>query len=346
MIFKRMQNLFAARSAVARVAINMRPVHGPWGGASVFIRQFSEALTAFGFAVQYTLDPAPDIAFIIDPRDKEQYRTFGVDAVRECRKKNPALKVLHRVNECDKRKGTDFMDDILRVMSEETDMTVFISEWLRDYFAERWFDPARPHAVIYNGSDPRFFHPVGNVPWNGKEPMRVVTHHWSNNEMKGFPVYEELDRLLDAGELEGFEFTVIGRWPERIKWRAAETHEPCHDQRLGDLLRGQHLYLTASLWEPCGAHHVEGAQCGLPLVYHEDGGGIVEAGKRYGIGFRSDLKAALLQARSRYAGLRRRLLENPPSGTLMCLEYVRVIHAMLAGVDLAQLKREGGRQAG
>ena len=46
-------------------------------------------------------------------------------------------------------------------------------------------------------------------------------------------------------------------------------------------------------------HHVEGAQCGLPLVYHEDGGGIVEAGLKYGIGYREDPSEALLQMAAR-----------------------------------------------
>ena len=77
-------------------------------------------------------------------------------------------------------------------------------------------------------------------------------------------------------------------------------------------------------------HHVEGAQCGLPLLYHEDGGGVVEAGKRYGIGFREDVASALLTARDRYAELRGQVLERIPSGDRMVLHYAGILQRLLA----------------
>ena len=56
-------------------------------------------------------------------------------------------------------------------------------------------------------------------------------------------------------------------------------------------------------------HHVEGAQCGLPVLYHEDGGGIVETARRYGIGFRDDVAEAIGELHGRYGELRRRVLD-------------------------------------
>ena len=68
-------------------------------------------------------------------------------------------------------------------------------------------------------------------------------------------------------------------------------------------------------------HHVEGAQCGLPLVYHEDGGGIVEAGRKYGIGFRDDPAEALRQMAARLPEFRNKLLTAMPSGDRMAMDY-------------------------
>jgi len=96
-------------------------------------------------------------------------------------------------------------------------------------------------------------------------------------------------------------------------------------KKLANLLRKNHLYLTASLWEPCGMHHIEGAQCGLPLVYHEDGGGIVEFGRKYGIGFRHDVKRAILDAREKYPLLREKVLKGMPSGDEMCRKYESIL---------------------
>ena len=156
-----------------------------------------------------------------------------------------------------------------------------------------------------------------------------MTHHWSDNPLKGFDVYEEIDSLIAGGELPGFELRVIGRWPESLKWKAAMTFPPSSGKKLAAQLRECHMYVTGSRWEPCGMHHVEGVQCGLPLVYHEDGGGIVEAGLRYGLGFKSDVKAALLAARQDYDLLRGKVLDLMPDGELMCWEYERAIRQMI-----------------
>lgn len=315
----------------ATIAFNMEAVYGPWGGSSVFIRQLTAMLRQLGFIVRFDLRKKADVLLVIDPRTEDPGRTFGLEEIIEYRKRYPDVKVIHRVNECDQRKSTSFMDDRLEEISPVVDHTVFISEWLRDYFIDRWFDSARPHSVIYNGANSRYFHPIGSAHRSAGEKLRIVTHHWSANPMKGFPVYEKIDQMIAAGELQGFELWIIGNWPAEIQWQSARTFPPVHDAKLGDLLRQCHLYITASLWEPCGAHHVEGAQCGLPLIYHKDGGGIVEAGERYGLGFTDDnLKEVLMQADQEYSKLRQKVLAGMPSGARMCYDFAKIIQSVLA----------------
>lgn len=322
--------LFGSGKRNVTVGISMRPAHGPWGGSSVFVHQFERALKRYGFDVTYRLGEGVDLIVIVDPREDLQAKTLGLAQIRAYKKQYPHVKVLHRINECDKRKNTHFMDGLLEDANKIADHTVFISSWLRGYFIERWFDPGRPHEVIYNGADPTHFHPVGSACYQPGRTMRVVTHHWSDNPMKGFPVYKQLDNMIADGELEGFELWIIGRWPKEIRWRAAKTFPPATGTKLADLLRQCHLYITASLWEPCGMHHIEGAQCGLPLVYHEDGGGIVEAGRKYGIGFRDDLKGVLLEAKRWYVELKDRVLNNMPSGEKMISAYLKIIQSLTA----------------
>lgn len=319
------------RPPVARIAFNMAPVPGPWGGSSAFVGQMAGYLERRGYAVRFDLAGNPDVVVIVDPREDNRHKKFGLRQIEEARKADPRLRVLHRVNECDMRKGTDFMDRMLADANRLADFTVFISSWLCEHHAERWFNRGRPHLSIYNGADPAVFHPVGSATWRSGDPLRVVTHHWSANPLKGFAEYEQCDRLIADGELPGFQLVVIGRWPETVRWRSAECHLPASGHALADQLRGCHLYLTASRWEPCGMHHVEGAQCGLPLVCHADGGGIVEAGERYGVVFRDDLRGALQDARARYAVLRERALAAMPDGERMCWEYEGVIRGLLMG---------------
>jgi glycosyltransferase involved in cell wall biosynthesis len=302
----------------------MRPLRGPWGGSNAFVTQLSEHLTRRGYEVVFELADALDVIVLVDPR-VDAHKPFGVPEVVAYRERHPEVRVLHRINECDQRKGTRFMDDLLRDANRIADYTVFISSWLRDYHADRWFDTRRPHRAIYNGADPRVFHPIGGAPYDGRGPLRLVTHHWSANPLKGFDVYREVDDLISKGELTDVELWVIGRWPPDLHWGSARTWPPMFGHDLARRLRACHGYLTASRWEPGGMHHVEGAQCGLPLIYHEDGGGIVEAGLKYGVGYRDDVRAAIATMRREYGVLRRRVLEQAPSGDRMCCDYADVI---------------------
>jgi glycosyltransferase involved in cell wall biosynthesis len=314
---------------LATVAINMRPVNGPWGGSSVFVQQLETCLKRRGFRVQYHLTAPVDVIVLIDPREDLESKAFGSKAIKAFKQKHPAVQIIHRINECDQRKNTGFMDGLLKEANQDADYTVYISEWLRDYFLARGFDAYRPHSVIYNGADPSIFHPIGNTPWQPGEPFRITTHHWANNPMKGFPVYEKLDQLIANGDLPGVEFRVIGRWPADLHWRAAKTFPPANNHDLAKLLRQCHAHITASLWEPCGMHHVEAAQCGLPMIYHENGGGIVEAGRNYGISFNHDLLAAVQRLQKEYPVLRKKVLASAPDGDVMSMAYATLIARLI-----------------
>jgi hypothetical protein len=76
-------------------------------------------------------------------------------------------------------------------------------------------------------------------------------------------------------------------------------------------------------------HHIEGAQCGLPIIYHEDGGGIPELGKEYGISFRDNVKQALLESRNRYPELLKKILNLPQLGLGMCRLYEELFMDLL-----------------
>ena len=319
----------------ARVAINMPPRSGSWGGANQWAAQCTRYLRFYGFEVRFDLRQPVD-AVILTHMGLTGKTAFGAAETARYRRDHPGTPVIHRINDNDIRKGTKEMDRLMEETNQQCDHTVFISQWLRDHFVERWFDPARPHSIIYNGADPRTFHPIGSagIPRPG-EPIRVVTHHWSDNPMKGFDVYEQFDAMIASGEAQGFAFTVIGRWPASLSWQTARTLPPMSGVKLAEELRRHHFYLTGSRWEPGGMHHVEGAQCGLPLLYHADGGGINEAGRRYGLEFRDNLAEQLQGMKEQLPEMRRRVLESPPSGERMCLEFSELIVRLAAARNRA-----------
>jgi glycosyltransferase involved in cell wall biosynthesis len=309
-----------------RIAFNTRLLEAAWGGANQFLRQFAPYLAARGVEVVYDLDPWVTHIFILDPRPIET-STFTLKDVARFKRQFPETVVINRVNNCNKKytesdtgPGYEDMDRVMMEASALATHSVFISHWLKDYFVGEGYGQYADCPVIQNAADPETFFP-GESAWDGQRPIRCVTHHWSNSWMKGFRVYEEVDRLIADGDLPGFELTVIGRWPEEIQWRAAKTISPCEGGELAEHLRQQDLYLTASLWEPGGMHFIEGMQCGLPVVFHEDGGGIPEIAARAGVGFREDIKGALLRARDDYSALREKALREKPSGQKLCRQF-------------------------
>src|SRR5436190_3522633 len=177
------------------IAFNMRPVSHPWGGGNQWLDQLGSRLRSSGYDVRHDLRRRPCTVVLVDPRVGGTVG-FGADEIAALKERDPAVRCLHRVNECDVRKATNEIDDLLARANPVADHTVFISGWLRDYHAERWFDLSRPHSVILNGADASVFHPDESTELEPGGTIRLVTHHWSANPLQGFDVYQEVDRLI------------------------------------------------------------------------------------------------------------------------------------------------------
>lgn len=254
-----------------RVAIGYHLETGPWGGGNRFVAALTEGLRAVGHEVGFHLDADDiDVILMMDPRARSPNFTFTAGPIlRYLALRNPRALVVHRINECDERKGTRTMNFRLRLANYCADHTVFIGSWLERLSVWR---RESEWSVALNGADTRIFNPGGHVVWNGKEPLRLVTHHWGGNWMKGFDVYERLDRMLETPEWrDRLAFSYIGNLPAGFSFRNTRLLAPLDGEALAAELRAHHVYLTASICEPAGMHHIEGALCGLPLLYRESG---------------------------------------------------------------------------
>jgi hypothetical protein len=314
---------------VATVAFNMIPRRGPYGGGNQWLNQLSTCLRRCGYAVQYHLDGRVDCVAGTHA-GLSGALAFSYEDVLRAKARNPRLRCIQRINDNDVRKGTGAMDLALAQANHAADHTVFVSEWLRDYHASRWFDSAEPHSVILNGADPAVFHPIGAVPWKPGATLRLVTHHWSDNMSKGFELYAKIDEAIASGALPVTELWVIGRWPGQIHWKRAKTFPPCAGPALASHLRQCHVYVTGSKHEPGAMHPVEGLQCGLPLLYDRETGGTVELGRKYGMELSEDAPESITRIRHAYEKLREKVLMDPPSGDAMCLKYRRLIQRLIA----------------
>lgn len=246
---------------------------GPWGGGNQFASSLKAFLLHQGVEVVHALaDRDIDLILLVEPRGSLKISAFtDIDIIRYLLHKNSRAIVVHRINECDERKGTKSLNQLLFYANRCADHTVFISDWLRRLFTGQWKTPGQ-HSVIFNGAASETFNTKSHIRWNGRGRLKLVTHHWGGNRMKGFDIYEHLDSLIGTNKYrEKISFTYIGGLPKGFSFKNSEHIKPLAGKELARCLADHHIYVTGSQNEPAGMHHIEGAICGLPVLYRNSG---------------------------------------------------------------------------
>jgi len=312
-----------------KVAIGIDVKDTSWGGGNQFAKSLVDALKVKGHKVTYNLiDKDIDIILMIDPRSYNDGVTFGsLEIIKYLILKNKNALVIHRINECDERKNTFHMNKLLRWSNYCADFTVFIGSWLKNLDI---YQKDKPSKVILNGADKNIFNSYDKKIWNGTSPIRIVTHHWSSNKMKGFDVYQRLDSLLSTSEWKNkVEFTYIGNLPDGFNFKNTNHLSPLNGRKLALELSKHDLYISASINEPAGMHHIEGILCGLPIIYRNSGA-LPEYCRDFGISFENqDFLPALIKMIKDYFIFKKKLVKYPHDSEKMTSEYLNLFSKLL-----------------
>lgn len=261
-----------------KLYVNRAPVHGPWGGGNMFVKALYRYAENFDVEIVRAEDRStePDVILCVglDPdgptnapglNSLAQYRM-----IREFQLGRPCPIIL-RCNENDARKGTFDVDEKWVQASAYCDGIVYVSDYLNHYHNDG--DQGIHHErsrVIVNGVDREIFKPGAGID-NGKN--NIVTHHWSDNRLKGFDIYEALDEWVGKNS-DKYTFTYIGR--HRGTFKNTKIIGPLQGARLGEELGKYDVYVSASRAEPGPNHVLESIACGLPTFVKRDGGASIE----------------------------------------------------------------------
>ena len=79
-------------------------------------------------------------------------------------------------------------------------------------------------------------------------------------------------------------FYLYWQHSKNFKFKNAKVISPLSGESLATELKKYDGYITGSINEPSGNHHIEAALCGLPILYLESGG-IPEYANGYGLSF-------------------------------------------------------------
>lgn len=314
-----------------KISIGTNIKEGPWGGGNLFAINLTQYLEKKGHTVINHLDHEDiDLILLTEPRKTSESSAFThMDIFKYQKLVNRNVLVVHRVNECDERKKTNFVNKYLIEANRVADSTVFVSTWLKNLFINQGLKNDNLQ-VILSGANAELFNDENTDVWTAEKPLKIVTHHWGANWNKGFTIYKKLDELLAKSEYkEKLEFTYIGNLPPKFKFQNSSVVKPLSGRALANEVKNHHAYLTGSLNEPSGNHHIEGAQCGLPILYI-DSGGIPEYCENYGLMFtENNFETMLQEFIINFSKLKSNMHTYPHDSDQMCSEYENLFIKLL-----------------
>ena len=215
----------------------------PWGGGNVVLNSIQRAALE-----------DPDIELVDDYRKGDviyvhdiRHASFLLAAAQKFN-----LKIILRVGDLGKHGKPEIME-LIKEGIHIPARVIVPSDWAYREIMKLSLIPSTKMRVLKNEPDLDFFKP---------EPVKLVTHHWSNNPMKGAKQYLELQEKIEEWD---FEFHFIGR-PCFVTNGKVILHGPKEKHQIADLLRCMDFYLTSSVGETGPNHVIEARACNLPIV--------------------------------------------------------------------------------
>lgn len=253
-----------------KVFINFAAEDVAYGGGNIFVRNMVNHLNKFeNIKYTFTLDSDIDIYFLVDIRKDGRFKKFTFDEIYANKVKYGG-RIIYRVNDCDVTRSEKSLEPAILKYVHNIDHYVFNSEFIKDYYFDKYDEfENKKFSIIYNTSNKDIFYAKEK---NLGKKIRIATHHWSDNINKGYDYYYKLYKLEETRS--DIEMVFIGRKFNGNYKDHPKIHGPLKGVALADALRGCDMYITASIYDACPMHVLEGLCCGLPMLYiNHDGGG-------------------------------------------------------------------------
>ena len=299
------------------------------GGGVKFASILQEFLQNKGHSVTFALsgDDLPDVILMFDYKkyhSNEFVKWLCLEDIRIFQDQyGMKVPIVHRLNDIGAPKTgrpPDYIDKMSELANRST-RAIYVSNFVKDYYKDYI---KTPYTVISNAVDKSVFSIKENT--FDKKKKKLVTHHWAPNLLKGWDIYSKIDEWID--ERDDIEFTFAGNLPlEVTKLKNIKIHKPTFGDELASLIRESDIYVTASRYEPCGNHYLEGISCGLPILYHKAGGGVNDMSE-FGLGFTDfeDFKKKFDTIVLKYDDFYDNIVENFDFySEKMCEEYLSVL---------------------
>jgi len=276
-----------------KIFINFKCSNVPYGGGNQFIMNLVECLSKVNnITITYDLEEGIDIYFIVDIR-KGPFKKYSFNDIYQHKQRNGGF-IIYRINDCSITRLNCKLESIILENVNKIDHFVFNSTFIHDYYTDK-YDEFKDHSlsIIYNTANSNFFYPKQRLLDTETYPkqrlldtdtypkqrlsilpkkLKIVTHHWSDNINKGYDIYYQLHKYCKGRD--DIELVVFGRKFADGFTEPPAVYGPYKGKELGDMLRECDIYISASRYDSCPMHILEGISCGLPIVYLDVSGGV------------------------------------------------------------------------
>lgn len=248
-----------------------------WGGGNLWISAI------------YNYCP-PDFELVDLPTRADAYFIAGLDSdlgrapASWITANSRGKPIITRVNDCDARKGTNSVDNSWISAILVSSHTVFVSQWMADYFIDKLHGNTISCSVIINGVERSIWKRVdqfGATPQDYEitKDSLISAHHWSDHKNKGSELYVALADLCEPLNSKA-RFSYIGRQKCNLEsYRNTKLMSPQFGHNLYCALTSSprnNVYANWSYWDPGSNSILEALSIGFPTYVGPQSGGSIE----------------------------------------------------------------------
>ena len=122
-----------------KISIGAKVVEGPYGGGNTFLLNYINHLKENNHEViNHLRDTDIDVIILINPLITSEVATFNhIDVLHYTNNINPKVISIQRINECDERKNTNYVNKAIIKANSFVDVSIFVSEWLKQLYLKQ-----------------------------------------------------------------------------------------------------------------------------------------------------------------------------------------------------------------
>jgi glycosyltransferase involved in cell wall biosynthesis len=230
------------------------------GGGFYFMRGLESYLAAQGHTVVKQIADRYDVLLMNSWH-------VGYDDVLEAIRRNPRVRIVHRVDGSSQDYGRGTKGDAkLSLVNPFADLTIFQSEYCRHSTRRKFPVIVHDGPVIHNAVDVDLFSPQGKRAGLPGEGIRLAYVTWSTNPMKGWE-----DAYTLAEHHPDLTFILVGRYEAPPDLPNLHVLGRVGHDELPRVLRACDAFLAFQRNEACPNVVLEAMACGLPPLYVESG---------------------------------------------------------------------------